>query len=87
MKKRPPAPTPPPNKPLLWAVVVTAVAAEYFLIRTTWRLFLDLQRQTASANDTATRLLAGMFVMMCLGGFVGAAGWTAFRRLRGKTGD
>lgn len=84
MKKPRSAPIPPPNRPLLWAVVATAVAAEYFLVRAAWGMFLELQRQTATANDAATRLLAGLFVLMCLGGFVGAAGWAAFRRLRGR---
>ena len=87
-RRRPPAP--PPPRPALGGVlrllvVVTCAAALGLLLWLARDILAQLRGLGGQGGAASTRLLTGLFVVMCLAGFVAAALWTAVRGRRPGT--
>jgi hypothetical protein len=74
----------PANKVLMWAVVVTAAAALILLMILARDILGQLRQLGGSGGAASTRLLTGLFVVMCFAGFVVAGLWAAVKRALGK---
>lgn len=72
-----------PGKPMYWAVALTCVAALVLLMRLARDILAQLQAQAPAGGAGSTRLLTGLFVVMCLAGFVAAGLWKVGGKLRG----
>ncbi|MDP1578737.1 MAG: hypothetical protein Q8M02_00565 [Candidatus Didemnitutus sp.] len=83
MSKRRPKPI--PEKPVKWwlsgAVVLTAAAALVLLLLLARNLLAELNALGGQGGSASTRLLTGLFVVMCLAGFTATALWTALKRV------
>lgn len=64
-----------PGKPMLWAVAVTCLAVIVMLMRLARDIIAQLQALGGTGGAASTRLLTGLFVVMCLAGFVAAGLW------------
>lgn len=80
----PPAKLSPANQVLLWAVVATAVAALVLLMFLARDILGQLQDLKGEGSSASTRLLTGLFVVMCFAGFVAAALWAALKKVLGR---
>lgn len=87
-KARPAAPAAKPvSKAALWAVSLTGLAALAMLMVLARDILAQLRLTGGSGGASSTRLLTGLFVVMCFAGFVGAALWKVLPRLFGKGED
>ncbi|WP_415910559.1 hypothetical protein [Oleiharenicola sp. Vm1] len=80
-KNAPPAPAAPASKVLRWAVAVTCVAAIVLLMRLARDILAQIEAQGGTGGAGTLRLLTGLFVVMCLAGFVAAGLWKVGRSL------
>lgn len=78
-----PAPTP-IGKALMWLVVVTCVVVLFLLMQLARDLLGQLELLGGQGGAASTRLLTGLFVVMCLGGFTAAATWAALKKVLGR---
>ncbi len=87
MSKRRPKPTPPkpPNRLLMSLVVLTAATALVLLLLLARNILAELNALGGEGGSASTRLLTGLFVVMCLAGFTATALWTALKRAFGRT--
>ena len=85
-KNAPPAPAAPASKVLRWAVAVTCVAAIVLLMRLARDILAQIEAQGGTGGAGTLRLLTGLFVVMCLAGFVAAGLWKVGRSLFGRDG-
>jgi len=76
----------PASKPLRWAVAVTCVAAIVLLMRLARDILAQIEALGGTGGAGTLRLLTGLFVVMCLAGFVAAGLWKAARSLLGRDG-
>lgn len=74
----------PVGKALMWLVVVTAATALVLLMFLARDILAQLQELGGQGGATSTRLLTGLFVVMCFGGFVAAALWAALKKALGR---
>lgn len=74
----------PASKPLRWAVAVTCVAAIVLLMRLARDILAQIEAQGGTGGAGTLRLLTGLFVVMCLAGFVAAGLWKVGRSLLGR---
>lgn len=82
-KQNEPAPKP-VGKLMMWAVVVTALAALVLLLMLARDILAQLRLLGGTGGAASTRLLTGLFVVMCFAGFVAAGLWKALRKVLGK---
>jgi hypothetical protein len=68
----------------MWFVVVTAVGALVLLLQLARDILGQLQDLGEQGGASSTRLLTGLFVVMCLAGFVAAALWAALKKGLGR---
>lgn len=80
-------PAKPASKVALWAVSLTGLAALAMLMVLARDILAQLRLTGGGGGSASTRLLTGLFVVMCFAGFVGAALWKVLPRLFGKNGD
>lgn len=84
-RKRPAAAAPAPaGKALRWAVAVTCVAAIVLLMRLARDILAQIEALGGTGGAGTLRLLTGLFVVMCLAGFVAAGLWKVARSLLGR---
>lgn len=83
-KTSPTAAPSPAGKVLMWLVVATCVAALVLLMFLARDLLGQLQDLGGQGGATSTRLLTGLFVVMCFAGFVAAALWAALKKILGR---
>lgn len=82
-RRRPSAPPPAPpvfGGVLRVLVVVTCAAALALLLWLARDILAQLRALGDAGGAASTRLLTGLFVVMCLAGFVAAALWAAVRK-------
>ena len=77
------APTP-AGKVLMWLVVATCVAALVLLMFLARDILEQLQDLRGQGGAASTRLLTGLFVVMCFAGFVAAGLWSALKKILGR---
>jgi hypothetical protein len=88
-RRRPSAPPPAPpafGGLLRLLVVVTCAAALGMLLWLARDILAQLRALGDAGGAASTRLLTGLFVVMCLAGFVAAALWAAVRKRPAKDG-
>jgi hypothetical protein len=68
----------------MWFVVLTCVAVLVLLMRFARDLLSQLELLGGQGGAASTRLLTGLFVVMCLGGFTAAATWAALKKALGR---
>ena len=74
------APAPKPaNKFLMWSVVITSAAVLVLLSMLARDILAQLRQLGGSGGAASTRLLTGLFVVMCFAGFVAAGFWGALK--------
>ena len=83
-KKSQHEPAKPVNKVLMWSVVATAVAALVLLMILARDILDQMKQLGGSGGASSTRLLTGLFVVMCFAGFVAAGLWAALKKVLGK---
>lgn len=84
-KRRPKVTSPqPPNRWLMWLVVATAGVVMVLLLWLARSILAELDALGGQGGAASTRLLTGLFVVMCLAGFTAAALWAAFKRAIGR---
>ncbi len=87
-RKRPASPPPaaptPVGKVFMWIVVATCVAVMYLLMKMAREILAELKTLGGTGGAQSTRLLTGLFVVMCLGGFTAAAWWAALKKALGR---
>lgn len=76
----PPAGAPPVGKVLMWVVVATCVAVLALLLKMAREILAELETLGGAGGAPSTRLLTGLFVVMCLAGFTAAALWAAVKK-------
>lgn len=76
----------PASKALRWAVAVTCVAALALLMRLARDILAQIEALGGTGGAGTMRLLTGLFVVMCLAGFVAAGLWKVGRSLLGRDG-
>jgi len=89
-KHRKPQPAPqPPNRILFAFVGLTAFAALVMLVMLARDILAQLRQTGGAGGAQSTRLLTGLFVVMCFGGFTAAALWAVIRKFlaAGKADD
>jgi len=74
----------PVSRPLMWLVVLTATVVLVLLLQLARDLLEQLKLLGGQGGAASTRLLTGLFVVMCLAGFVAAALWAAVRKAFGR---
>lgn len=74
----------PASKLLMWAVVATAGAALVLLMVLARDILAQMRQLGGSGGAASTRLLTGLFVVMCFAGFVAAGLWAALKKALGK---
>lgn len=82
MKRKSPkaAPVPKPaNKFLMWSVVITSAAVLVLLSMLARDILAQLRQLGGTGGAASTRLLTGLFVVMCFAGFVAAGFWVALK--------
>lgn len=77
-------PVSPPNKAVYWAVALTAAAALVLLLVLARDILGQLKQTGGHGGASSTRLLTGLFVVMCFAGFTAAALWSVGKKLLGK---
>lgn len=77
-------PSTPAGKVLMWAVVVTCVVVLGLLMQLARDILGQLETLGGQGGAASTRLLTGLFVVMCLGGFTAAACWAAAKKALGR---
>lgn len=77
-------PATPAGKALWWCVVFTCVAALVLLMWLARDILGQLTGATEKSSVESTRLLTGLFVVMCFAGFVAAALWAALKKAWGE---
>ena len=70
----------------MWIVVATAVAALVLLLQLARDILGQLDDLGEQGGAASTRLLTGLFVVMCFAGFVAAALWAALKKALGRNG-
>lgn len=83
-RNNPPAPPAPTSKPLKWFVAATATAALVLLMVLARDILGQLKDLGSQGGAASTRLLTGLFVVMCFAGFVAAALWAALKKALGR---
>ncbi len=88
-RKRPASPPPPAaptpaGKVLMWVVVATCVAVMFLLMKMAREILAELKTLGGTGGAQSTRLLTGLFVVMCLAGFTAAAWWAALKKALGR---
>lgn len=73
-----------PDKPMLWAVAGTCAAVLIVLMKLARDILTQIQAQGGTGGAGTLRLLTGLFVVMCLAGFVAAGLWKVGRALLGR---
>lgn len=86
-KNPPPSASAPTSKALRWAVTVTCIAALVLLMRLARDILTQIEAQGGTGGASTLRLLTGLFVVMCLAGFVAAGLWKVGRSLLGRDGQ
>lgn len=76
----------PAGNALRWAVAVTCVAAIALLMRLARDILAQIEALGGTGGAGAMRLLTGLFVVMCLAGFVAAGLWKVGRSLLDRNG-
>jgi small neutral amino acid transporter SnatA (MarC family) len=85
-RREPAAPNAKPvSKVMMWAVVVTAAAALILLMILARDILAQMRLLGGSGGAASTRLLTGLFVVMCFAGFVAAGLWAALKKALGKS--
>ena len=74
----------PPGRALRWAVAITCIAALALLMRLARDILAQLQALGGSGGAASARLLTGLFVVMCFGGFVAAGLWATLKQILGR---
>ena len=72
------------SRPLMWLVVLTATVVLVLLLQLARDLLEQLKLLGGQGGAASTRLLTGLFVVMCLAGFVAAALWASVRKALGR---
>ncbi len=85
-RNEPPAGATPVGQVLMWVVVATCVAVLVLLMTMAREILAELQTLGDSGGARSTRLLTGLFVVMCLAGFTAAALWAAAKKALGRGG-
>lgn len=79
-RNAPPAGAQPVSKFLMWIVVATCVAVIVLLVTMAREILAELQSLGETGGAQSTRLLTGLFVVMCLAGFTAAALWASVKK-------
>jgi hypothetical protein len=85
-RTEPPPAASPLGRVLMWAVVITALAALVLLMFLARDILAQLDELGGKGGAASTRLLTGLFVVMCFAGFVAAALWAALKKVLGREG-
>lgn len=76
-----PAPAPAPvSKGLMWLVAATCLVVLGLLMVMAREILAELRALGSDGGAQSTRLLTGLFVVMCLAGFTAAALWAAAKK-------
>lgn len=86
-RRRSPAPPAAGGVLVRAAVAVTCAAALGLLLWLARDILAQLRGLGGAGGAASTRLLTGLFVVMCLAGFVAAALWAAVRPRRPRDGS
>jgi len=78
------APADTPTKSMLWLVAITCLAVMVVLMRLARDILAQIQALGGSGGAGSLRLLTGLFVVMCLAGFVAAGLWKVGGVLLGR---
>ena len=80
-KRRSPEPAPKPAGKFIFALVgLTAAAALVMLVILARDILAQLRQVGGAGGAESTRLLTGLFVIMCFAGFTAAALWAVIRK-------